>query len=164
MPPSWTEIDRLEELKVQLEFNPAAAQNDELLKDGKVSVDNIQTGSNEQAHHYYGQDMSGWHRHAVTAAVAKGRTAKARLIPLACGHHFSPSSAPITPSRIGGLACMAFVSANRQGDFWDRFRGFVSGLKIPFPRERRQRSQRTRFECSYCGRRPHRGEQSGPQV
>lgn len=38
-----TEIDRLEELKVQLEFNHAAAQNDESLKEGKVSVDNIQT-------------------------------------------------------------------------------------------------------------------------
>jgi hypothetical protein len=38
-----TEIDRLEELKVQLEFNHSAAQNDESLKEGKVSVDNIQT-------------------------------------------------------------------------------------------------------------------------
>jgi DNA repair exonuclease SbcCD ATPase subunit len=38
-----TEIDRLEELKVQLEFNHAAAQNDESLKEGKVSVDNIQS-------------------------------------------------------------------------------------------------------------------------
>jgi hypothetical protein len=38
-----TEIDRLEELKVQLEFDPAAAQNDESLKEGKVSADNIQT-------------------------------------------------------------------------------------------------------------------------
>jgi hypothetical protein len=38
-----TGIDRLEELKVQLEFNHAAAQNDESLKEGKVSVDNIQS-------------------------------------------------------------------------------------------------------------------------
>jgi cell division protein ZapA (FtsZ GTPase activity inhibitor) len=38
-----TAIDRLEQLKVQLEFNHAAAQNDESLKEGKVSVDNIQT-------------------------------------------------------------------------------------------------------------------------
>ena len=37
-----TEIDRLEELKGELEFNHKAAQSDELLKDGKVSVDNIQ--------------------------------------------------------------------------------------------------------------------------
>ncbi len=37
-----TEIDRLQRLKVQLEFNRAAAQNRELLKDGEVSVDNIQ--------------------------------------------------------------------------------------------------------------------------
>jgi hypothetical protein len=37
-----TEIDRLEELKGELEFNHAAAQSDESLKDGKVSVDNIQ--------------------------------------------------------------------------------------------------------------------------
>ena len=37
-----TEIDRLEELKGELEFNHAAAQSDEWLKDGKVSVDNIQ--------------------------------------------------------------------------------------------------------------------------
>ena len=38
-----TGIDRLEELKVQLEFNHAAAQNDKSLKEGKISVDNIQT-------------------------------------------------------------------------------------------------------------------------
>ena len=38
-----TGIDRLEELKVQIEFNHAAAQNDESLKEGKVSVDNIQS-------------------------------------------------------------------------------------------------------------------------
>ena len=38
-----TGIDRLEELKVQLEFNHAAAQNDESLKEAKDSVDNIQT-------------------------------------------------------------------------------------------------------------------------
>jgi ABC-type transporter Mla subunit MlaD len=37
-----TEIDRLEELKGELEFNHAAAQSDESLKDGKVIVDNIQ--------------------------------------------------------------------------------------------------------------------------
>jgi hypothetical protein len=37
-----TEIDRLEELKGELEFNYAAAQSDESLKDGKVIVDNIQ--------------------------------------------------------------------------------------------------------------------------
>ena len=37
-----TEIDRLEELKGELELNHAAAQSDESLKDGKVSVDNIQ--------------------------------------------------------------------------------------------------------------------------
>ena len=37
-----TEMDRLEELKGELEFNHAAAQSDESLKDGKVSVDNIQ--------------------------------------------------------------------------------------------------------------------------
>jgi hypothetical protein len=37
-----TEIDRLEELKGELEFNHAAAQSDEALKDGKVTVDNIQ--------------------------------------------------------------------------------------------------------------------------
>lgn len=37
-----TEIDRLEGLKGELEFNHAAAQSDESLKDGKVSVDNLQ--------------------------------------------------------------------------------------------------------------------------
>jgi hypothetical protein len=38
-----TEIDGLEQLKVQLEFNHAAAQNDGSLKEGKVSIDNIQS-------------------------------------------------------------------------------------------------------------------------
>ena len=38
-----TGIDRLEELKVQIELNHAAAQHDELSKEGKVSVDNIQS-------------------------------------------------------------------------------------------------------------------------
>jgi hypothetical protein len=72
--------------------------------------------------------MSGWHRHAVTAAVAKGRTT------------FRRQARRSRQAELAGLACMAFVSANRQGDFF--VRGFVSGLKIPFPRERRQRSQR----------------------
>jgi hypothetical protein len=38
-----TEIDRLQQLKARLEFNPAAAQNGELLNDSEVSIDNIQT-------------------------------------------------------------------------------------------------------------------------
>jgi len=38
-----TEIDGLEQLKVQLEFNHAVAQNDGSLKEGKVSIDNIQS-------------------------------------------------------------------------------------------------------------------------
>jgi len=37
-----TQIDRLEELKVQLEFNRTVAQIDEALNDGEVSLDNIQ--------------------------------------------------------------------------------------------------------------------------
>jgi hypothetical protein len=36
------EIDRLQQLKVQLEFNHAAAQNGKLLKDGEVIVEDIQ--------------------------------------------------------------------------------------------------------------------------
>jgi hypothetical protein len=36
-----TEIDRLQELKVRLEFNPAAAQNREALKEGEVNLDHI---------------------------------------------------------------------------------------------------------------------------
>ena len=38
-----TEIDRLQELKIRLEFNHAATHSGELLKEGEVSVDNIQT-------------------------------------------------------------------------------------------------------------------------
>jgi hypothetical protein len=38
-----TEIDRLQELKIRLEFNHADAYSGELLKEGEVSVDNIQT-------------------------------------------------------------------------------------------------------------------------
>jgi hypothetical protein len=37
-----TQIDRLEELKVQLEFNRTVAQIDEVLKDGEINLDNIQ--------------------------------------------------------------------------------------------------------------------------
>ena len=37
-----TQIDRLEELKIQLEFNRTAAQIDEAVEDGVVSLDNIQ--------------------------------------------------------------------------------------------------------------------------
>jgi hypothetical protein len=37
-----TQIDRLEELKVQLEFNRTVARIDEALNDGEVSLDNIQ--------------------------------------------------------------------------------------------------------------------------
>ena len=36
------EIDRLQELKIQLQFNHAVAHSGELLKEGEVSVDNIQ--------------------------------------------------------------------------------------------------------------------------
>ena len=38
-----TEIDRLQELKIRLEFNHAAVHSGELLKEGEASVDNIQT-------------------------------------------------------------------------------------------------------------------------
>jgi hypothetical protein len=38
-----TQIDRLEELKVQLEFNRAAVQIGEAVKGGEASLDNIQT-------------------------------------------------------------------------------------------------------------------------
>jgi hypothetical protein len=38
-----TQIDRLEKLKIQLEFNRAAAQIGEAVKDGEVSLDNIRT-------------------------------------------------------------------------------------------------------------------------
>ena len=38
-----TEIDRLQELKIRHEFNHAAAYSGELLREGEVSVDNIQT-------------------------------------------------------------------------------------------------------------------------
>jgi hypothetical protein len=37
-----TQIDRLEKLKIQLEFNHTAAQIGEAVKDGEVSLDNIQ--------------------------------------------------------------------------------------------------------------------------
>jgi hypothetical protein len=37
-----TQIDRLEKLKIQLEFNRSAAQIGEAVKDGVVSLDNIQ--------------------------------------------------------------------------------------------------------------------------
>ena len=37
------EIDRLQELKIRLQFNHAVAHSGELLKEGEVSVDNIQT-------------------------------------------------------------------------------------------------------------------------
>ena len=37
-----TQIDRLEELKIQLEFNHAAAQIGEAVKGGEVSLDDIQ--------------------------------------------------------------------------------------------------------------------------
>jgi hypothetical protein len=37
-----TQIDRLEKLKIQLEFNRTAAQIAEAMKDGEVSLDNIQ--------------------------------------------------------------------------------------------------------------------------
>jgi hypothetical protein len=38
-----TQIDRLEKLKIQLEFNRTAAQIGEAVKDGEVSLDNIRT-------------------------------------------------------------------------------------------------------------------------
>ena len=38
-----TEIDRLQELKIRLEFNHAAVHSGELLKEGEISVGNIQT-------------------------------------------------------------------------------------------------------------------------
>jgi hypothetical protein len=38
-----TQIDRLEELKVQLEFNRAAVQIGEAVKGGEASLDSIQT-------------------------------------------------------------------------------------------------------------------------
>jgi hypothetical protein len=38
-----TEIDRLQELKIRLQFNHTAAHSGELLKAGEVSIDNIQT-------------------------------------------------------------------------------------------------------------------------
>ena len=37
-----TQIDRLEELKIQLEFNRTVAQITEAVKSGKISIDNIQ--------------------------------------------------------------------------------------------------------------------------
>jgi hypothetical protein len=37
-----TQMDRLEELKIQLEFNRTAAQIGEVVKDGEVSLDDIQ--------------------------------------------------------------------------------------------------------------------------
>jgi hypothetical protein len=42
-----TQIDRLEKLKIQLEFNRTAAQIDEAVKDGVVSLDNIQAISED---------------------------------------------------------------------------------------------------------------------
>jgi hypothetical protein len=38
-----TEIDRLQELKIRLQFNHTAAHSGELLKEGEVSIDNVQT-------------------------------------------------------------------------------------------------------------------------
>jgi hypothetical protein len=38
-----TEIDRLQELKIRLQFNHTAAHSGELLKEGAVSVDNVRT-------------------------------------------------------------------------------------------------------------------------
>ena len=37
-----TEIDRLQELKIRLQFNHTAAHSGELLKEGEVSIDNVQ--------------------------------------------------------------------------------------------------------------------------
>jgi hypothetical protein len=45
-----TEIDRLQELKARLEFNRAAVQNSELLKEGEVSLDNIQALTADAQH------------------------------------------------------------------------------------------------------------------
>ena len=42
-----TQIDRLEKLKIQLEFNRTAAQIAEAMKDGEVSLDNIQAISED---------------------------------------------------------------------------------------------------------------------
>ncbi len=42
-----TQIDRLKELKIQLEFNRAAVQIGEAVKGGEVSLDNIQAITEE---------------------------------------------------------------------------------------------------------------------
>src|SRR5690349_15806724 len=42
-----TQIDRLKDLKIQLEFNRAAAQIGEAVKGGEVSLDNIRTITEE---------------------------------------------------------------------------------------------------------------------
>jgi hypothetical protein len=42
-----TQIDRLEKLKIQLEFNRTAAQIGDAVKDGVVSLDNIQAISED---------------------------------------------------------------------------------------------------------------------
>jgi hypothetical protein len=67
-----TQIDLLQELKVQLEFNRAAGQIDELLKRGAASLDNIQViAANAQQ---LGNDLAGFGRTPAAAAQSADGT------------------------------------------------------------------------------------------
>jgi hypothetical protein len=64
-----TQIDRLEELKVQLEFNRAAVQISEAVKGGEASVDSIQTIVSDAQR--LAADLDSFGKNSAAAAAAK---------------------------------------------------------------------------------------------
>ena len=64
-----TQIDRLEELKVQLEFNRAAVQISEAVKGGEASVDSIQTIVSDAQR--LAADLDSFGKSSAAAATAK---------------------------------------------------------------------------------------------
>jgi hypothetical protein len=67
-----TQIDLLQELKVQLEFNRAGGQIGELLKRGKASINNVQViATNAQQ---LANDLAGFGRTTAAAGQPADRT------------------------------------------------------------------------------------------
>jgi hypothetical protein len=71
-----TQIDRLEELKVQLEFNRAAVQISEAVKGGEASVDSIQTIVSDAQRLAADLDSFGKNSAAAAAAAKPAEPAK----------------------------------------------------------------------------------------
>jgi TolA-binding protein len=69
-----TQIDRLEELKVQLEFNRAAVQISEAVKGGEASVDSIQTIVSDAQR--LAADLDSFGKNAAAAATKPAEPAK----------------------------------------------------------------------------------------